>query len=228
MLGVAEKTIYRWVSGRKIPVCRLGNQIRFDRAQLIEWSTANRINVAPNVLLETEDVSGPIPQLAETLDFGGIHYRMSGNAKATVLYGVIQHLRLPEKTDREYLLKMILAREALESTAIGGGIAVPHTRSPVECHLPKPMLALCFLEHPIEYEALDGYPVTALFTLVSPTLKAHLQLLSRLAFALQQPHLKSLVINQGNREELLEGFHRIDVLLKSVPPLNLQHPLGPT
>jgi PTS system nitrogen regulatory IIA component len=65
------------------------------------------------------------------------------------------------------------------------------------------MATLCFLEHPIEFGALDGQPVHTLFTIVSPTIKAHLHLLSRLAFALRQPAFAEVIARQGSREEIL-------------------------
>ena len=59
------------------------------------------------------------------------------------------------------------------------------------------MATLCFLEHPIEFGALDGQPVHTLFTIVSPTIKAHLHLLSRLAFALRSRRLPRLSPGKG-------------------------------
>ena len=46
-------------------------------------------------------------------------------------------------------------------------------------------LSLCFLDQAVDFGALDGLPVKSLFVLISSTVKSHLRLLSRLAFALQ-------------------------------------------
>ena len=70
-----------------------------------------------------------------------------------------------------------MARESLGSTGIGDGIAIPHVRNPIVMHIPRPTITLCFLEHPIDFGALDGQPVHTLFTIVSPTVRAHLHLL---------------------------------------------------
>jgi PTS system nitrogen regulatory IIA component len=74
----------------------------------------------------------------------------------------------------------------------------------------RPAVTLCFLEHPVDFGALDGKPVHALFLLVSPTVRAHLHLLSRLSAALHDPELKRLVVEQGGREEILAGFRRVE------------------
>ena len=97
---------------------------------------------------------------------------------------VVELLRLPDEVDRPFLLRVLLAREAIAPTAIGEGIAIPHVRNPVVLHVGRPAIALCFLEQPIEYDALDGKPVHTLFTIVSPTTRAHLHLMSKLSFVL--------------------------------------------
>src|SRR5213076_3370625 len=45
---------------------------------------------------------------------------------------------LPAQVDRELLLGMLLAREALQSTGIGDGIAIPHVRNPIVLHVAHP------------------------------------------------------------------------------------------
>ena len=41
VLGVSEKTIYRWIDERELPVHRVHGQYRFNRAELLEWATRN-------------------------------------------------------------------------------------------------------------------------------------------------------------------------------------------
>ena len=97
------------------------------------------------------------------LEAGGVFYRVSGFDKESALREVVELLRLPEEVDRPFLLRVLLAREAIAPTAIGDGIAIPHVRNPVVLHVGRPTITLCFLEQPIEYNALDGKPVHALF-----------------------------------------------------------------
>ena len=108
---------------------------------------------------------------------------------------------------------MLLAREALGSTGIGDGIAIPHVRNPIVLHVSKPLIALCFLENPIDFGALDGQPVSILFAMISPTVRAHLHLLSRLGFVLQNPTLRQALKQQAGREELMELLARAEAAL---------------
>ena len=55
----------------------------------------------------------------------------------------------------------------------------------------------------------------ALFMLISPSVKAHLHLLSRLAFTLSDPEFKTLIVRQGNRDEILGSCQRISDRLRA-------------
>jgi PTS system nitrogen regulatory IIA component len=79
------------------------------------------------------------------------------------------------------------------------------------------VVTLCFLEAPVDFGALDGQPVQTLFTLISPTVKAHLHLLSRLAFALRDSDFKALIVRQASRDEILAAVKKISDGLRTSP-----------
>ena len=210
LFEVSEKTVYRWVSQDKLPVFKVNGQYRFNRSELLEWATALRIPVSSEILVESEDEVQPAPTLVEALRAGGIFYRVEGRDKASVLAQVVEFMPLPDEVDRDFLYEVLLARESLGSTAIGKGVAIPHVRNPIVLHIAKPTITLCFLDHPVEYGALDGQLVDTLFTIVSPTVKAHLSLLSRLAFGLQDPDFSQVIMKKGLREDILNQAQRFE------------------
>jgi PTS system nitrogen regulatory IIA component len=211
LLAVSEKTIYRWIKEGRLPVYRVNEQYRFNRAELLELATAQRINVSPDLFREPEDpLQGALPTLVEAISAGGIHYRVGGRDKPSVLQAVVDVMPLPEEVDRSFLFQVLMARESLGSTGIGDGIAIPHVRNPIVMHIPRPTITLCFLEHPIEFDAIDGLPVQTLFTIVSPTIRAHLHMLSRLAFVLRNESFKSVLARPGSREEIISGLRRTE------------------
>ena len=214
LLGVSEKTIYRWIRSNGLPCLKFNEQYRFNRVELLEWATAHRVNVSADIFSEPDGGKAPIPGLADTIRAGGIHYRVGGTDRESVLKAAIEVIPLPDEVDKSYLLRVFMAREALGSTAIGNGIAIPHVRNPIVLHVPRPVIAVCFLEHPIEFGSLDGKPVHALFAMVSPTTSAHLNLLSKLAHALRQPEFAGVITRQGTRDEILDAAALID---RSVP-----------
>jgi len=203
LLSVSEKTVYRWIKQQIIPVYRINEQLRFNRAELLEWATSRRIPVSPEIFLEAERPQAPLPTLTEALRAGGVAYRLGGHDKPSVLRALIDVMKLPDEVDREFLFQVLLARESLGSTGIGDGIAIPHVRNPIVLHVTKPLIALCFLEHPIPFGAIDGQPVTTLFALISPTVRAHLHMLSRLGFVLQHPPFRAALRQQASRDELM-------------------------
>jgi PTS system nitrogen regulatory IIA component len=208
LLHVSEKTVYRWIAQAKLPVHRVNEQYRFNRAELLEWATSNRIPLSPAMLEEPEGAF--IPTFEDALRTGGIHYRVEGENKAAVLRSVVEILPLQEEVDRRFLFQVLLARESLGTTAIGGGIAIPHVRNPITLHVSRPLVALCFLENAIDFQAIDGRPVHTLFTIVSPTIKAHLSLLSRLAYGLRLTPFAEAVARVGTREQILNAAALLD------------------
>lgn len=209
LLQVSEKTIYRWITDGKLPAFRVHDQYRFNRVELLEWATARKINVSPEIFAEPENQAS-LPALAAALQAGGIYYRIAGSTREEVLRSVVEQMRLPEAVDREFLFRVLLAREELGSTGVGDGIAIPHVRNPVVLHIEQPTITLCFLQQPVEFKALDHKPVRALFTIASPSIRAHLHMLSRLSFALRAPEFKSLILSEASREEILKSLGRLE------------------
>jgi len=214
LLKVNEKTIYRWLKNGSLPAYQVGDHYRFNRAELLEWATSRKINVPVDLFRESGNGLVSTYSLFEALTLGGICYRIEGENKESALKNVVGFMRLPEEVDRAFLLQVILAREAMASTAIGDGIAIPHVRNPIVLHITEPIVSLCFLEKPIDFNSLDGEPVSCLFTLISPTVKTHLYLLSRLAYALRDNGFRSVIKKQGSREEIFSEIARIESSLK--------------
>jgi PTS system nitrogen regulatory IIA component len=210
LLKVSEKTIYRWINQGTLPAYRVNDQYRFNRAELLEWATSRKMNVAAELFDEPESTGAPVPGLVEALRAGGIFYRVGGTDRESALRSLVEYMRLPDEVDRDFLLRVLLAREALQSTGIGDGIAIPHVRNPIVLHVSRPMITLCFLERPVDFGALDGKPVFVLFSLISPTVRGHLRLLSRLAFALNDSAFKAAILRQASADEILAEAGRVE------------------
>jgi PTS system nitrogen regulatory IIA component len=131
------------------------------------------------------------------------------------------HVLLP-KASTANCCSGCFGQEASAPTAIGGGIALSHTRNPA-LHVDRPMVTLSFLEQPVEFGAMDGKPVQAFFSLICPTMRSHLQMLSRIAYALHDEHFKGAVMRQLPREEILQAALRVEATL-SVPNAEAPRP----
>jgi PTS system nitrogen regulatory IIA component len=210
LLNATESMVARWIKQRGLPARQVGGQYRVNRAELLEWATANNVKVSLELFDHLEGDTEGVPCLAEALEIGGIHYQLPGTDKGGALRALMQVLPLPDGADRELLLRLFLAREAAASTGIGDGIAIPHVRNPIVLHVERPVVTLAFLSQPIDFGSLDGRPVHVLFSLVTPTNRTHLQLLSRLSFALHDGRLREAVVRRAPRDEILREVRRVE------------------
>jgi nitrogen PTS system EIIA component len=215
ILGVPEKQIFRWIDEGALPAYRVDEQYRFNRAELLEWATSRKMTMSADLFQAPVGGNDALPGLPGALEAGGIFHDVKGSDRESVLHSVVQLLKLPPNVDREFVFQTLLAREALGSTGMGDGIAIPHVRNPIVLHVLAPSIALCFLEQPVDFGAVDGQPVHTLFSLISPTVRTHLHLLSRLAYALQKPEFKSIIARRASREEILEAARLVESGLQS-------------
>src|SRR3954447_23062872 len=84
-LKVTEATVNRWIKQRGLPAQHVGGQYRFNRAELLEWATANQIEVSAELFNHLDVDADPVPSLAEALKEGGIFYRLPGADKECAL-----------------------------------------------------------------------------------------------------------------------------------------------
>lgn len=210
-LNVDEKTVLRWIRQDKLPAEQIRGDYQINRVDLLEWATERGIKVNPS-LYDLEDTGDgrPLPLLSQCLEAGGIHCDVSGTDVQSVLQQVVNLLNLPEELDPDFVLQVLLAREAMGTTAVGDGIAIPHVRNPLLLRLPMPKVSLCFLAQPVDFGALDGKPVQTLFTITSPTVRTHLHLLSKLAYALRDDRLRQALKTPCRKELILSTLREIE------------------
>ncbi len=212
--NVSARTIYRWINQNAIPVYKLNDQYRFSRAELIEWACSKKIPFISDLITsETETDSGKLPTLHDVISRSGIHYRLEGKNKETVIKNMIDVIKLPEEIDRDFLFQMVMAREKLASTGVGDGIALPHVRNPVILNVNTPLVSICFLEKPVDFGALDNIPVFCLFSVISPSIRIHLHVMSRTAFVLKDKHVKSVLKKQATRAEILDVINKAETAI---------------
>ena len=212
MLKLSERTVQERIEKGAIPSQCVKGRYFLNRDEIAEWATAQGLPVAlPGA--ETESM----PALSDALAAGGIVHGLPGRDKDSVLRHLVESMPLPADVDPDFLHSVLLAREALGSTAVGDGVAVPHSRSPILLRVPTALVTLCFLETPIDFGALDGKPVHVLFSMISPTTRAHLHLLSMLAFALRDPNFKECLVRRAGAEEILAAARRIEAAAVANP-----------
>lgn len=208
LINVSDETVYEWIKSTDIPYTRVNGQYWFNRVELLEWANAQGIAISTDLF--TSPNESQFSTLSNAIERGGIHYRISGDTKEKVLKKIVAKMPLPKEMDVQFLYDVLLARESLGSTALGEGIAIPHPRNPIVAHIHHSMVLLCFLKTPIDFGALDGMPVNIIFTMISPTIRAHLHLLSRLSLALKNPLWRAALAKPAEPVEILSILKSIE------------------
>jgi PTS system nitrogen regulatory IIA component len=210
IFDVPEARIYRWVHEDDLPARNVNGQLYFNRTELLEWAAIRRVGFASDLFRDPSGGATSGEGLVEALRSGGIFTGLTGSDKGEILRGIVASLRLPEDFDRPTLLELFVSREAAGSTAVGDGIAIPHPRHPVITPAGRPTLTLFFLEKPIDFGAPDRQPVHTLFVLVSPTIRAHLRMLARVACVLRDEQFRAVLRRRGSTEEILREVQRLE------------------
>ena len=209
LLAVEESTLERWIREGELAATRVNDRYRLNRIDLLEFAAARNLDVSPALLDDLEQEKA-LPGLADAIRAGGVHRDVPGADKAAILRAVVERLPLPAGVDRNVLHHVLLAREALGSTGLGNGIALPHARNPIVLRVARPAVAICYLAHPVEFGALDGRPVHTLVTLVCPSTRAHLHLLALAAAALRDPGVLGALERRADGETLVREVARFE------------------
>ncbi len=94
-----------------------------------------------------------------------------------------------EKRHRNKLVEALMSREALGSTAIGQGVAIPHAKA--DC-VEKLIAAFGISKKGVEFDSLDGEPAYIFFLLIAPQDSAgpHLKALARISRLLKDKYFR--------------------------------------
>ncbi len=111
--------------------------------------------------------------------------------------------------DTEAYRKQVYLREEESTTGIGEGIAIPHGKG--DC-VSKPGLAAMVIKNGVDFDSLDGDPVTLLFLIAAPNTEdnVHLEVLSKLSMMLMDEQFTEALRNATSAEEFLSIIDKAD------------------
>ncbi len=117
--------------------------------------------------------------------------------------------------DEEGYRRQVYAREEESTTGIGEGIAIPHGKCDA---VDKPGLAAMVVKDGVEFDSLDGEPVTLMFLIAAPNTEdnVHLDVLSKLSMMLMDEEFTSSLRNAKSAEEFLSIIDKADEEKKGV------------
>lgn len=142
-------------------------------------------------------------RLTDLLDAERVRVPLAASDKDALLRELVEVLMGPASRDRaDEVLRAVVEREAVLSTGIGGGVAIPHAKTDAVQSL---SIAAGRTGTGIDYDALDGEPVRLCFLLIGPESDAgaHVKALSRIARVVRRESVRERLVQAADAAEFL-------------------------
>jgi PTS system nitrogen regulatory IIA component len=120
--------------------------------------------------------------------------------------GVLDEMGIPVArvagVNHEDLMRVLMERERLGSTGIGGGVGIPHGKMK---NLESMVVGFGLSRKGVDFESIDGLPTYIFFLLITPenSTGLHLKLLARISRILKNDHFTERLLNATGRDEIL-------------------------
>ena len=149
-------------------------------------------------------------RITDLLDRRSISLTGTPKSKSEALDQIIDLMIKSEKiSDREAYRQQVYAREEESTTGIGEGIAIPHGKCDAVI---KPGLAAMVVRDGVEFDSLDGKPVTLMFLIAAPNTEdnIHLDVLSKLSVLMMDENFADALRNASDVDEFLAVIDKAD------------------
>ncbi len=185
-VGMKPRDAQREADHGLLPGRKVGGQWRFNRVQVHDWLESHMLTLSREHLRALDRVIGGLTNAQSTavtdqIGVEGINLHLNASTKASVLRELAL---LAEKTgllyDRKELYEALREREAVSSTALPNGIAIPHPAKPMPYATAEPLICIARTVNPIGFGAADGQRTQLFFLICSHENEAHLHVLARL------------------------------------------------
>lgn len=155
-------------------------------------------------------------RITDLLDVKSISMDAAPKSKEEALNQAVALMAKSGKiNDEEAYRRQVYKREEESTTGIGEGIAIPHGKCDA---VNKPGLAAMVVKEGVDFDSLDGAPVSLIFLIAAPNTEdnVHLDVLSKLSMMLMDEEFTANLRAANTPEEFLEIIDRADEEKKSV------------
>jgi len=206
--GVEEGVVLSWVRKEGLPAIEDRDRLLFDRNLVLDWAAARGLAAKAGFLASGRPGNLPNRRLEPLLRAGGIWRDVAADSVRAVMETIVGKLPGATPPVRQLLAQRLHQADGVSWAAVGGGLALPHLRTPVALGRDAGTLAILFLRDPLKLSepAPDPVPITRLLFFVAPSPRAHLELLGLLSGALLRGGLQQPVIDALPDEELFTAL----------------------
>lgn len=207
LLHVSRNTLEKWMIKKQVPYYTISGNPRFNRQELEEWLMESVANDRELPFGESDDGASTWNKycLYRAVHKGCVLTDVPVASKEEVIRYVMEKAALVLKINPEIVSDMLIERENLMSTALGDGIAVPHTRDFL-LHDYTDAAVIAYLEKPMDWGAIDGTKTDTLIFLFACDDKRHLNLLAKVARLTTLEETKNHLKERPSKEDLLDSI----------------------
>ena len=147
---------------------------------------------------------------------GGIWRDVAAESVLDVIAEIVERLPGTTAPVRQLLRQRVRTLDGISWALIGGGLGLPHLRTPVALGRDAGILAVIFLRDPLEVSepAPDEQPITRLLFFIAPSAHAHLEFLAQLSAALLRGNLRKPVDDGASDEEIFAAIAAAEIPAK--------------
>ena len=141
-------------------------------------------------------------KILDVLNKETINVDLAAKDKKGILDELVAAVAQVAGANQEDLVKVLMERERLGSTGIGGGIGIPHGKHK---GLESLVLGFGLSRKGVDFESLDGRPTHIFFLLLTPenSAEVHLKLLAQISKLLRNDDIKARLMQAETQEDVL-------------------------
>lgn len=199
LLKISHKKIIEWIKEGKLRSYKFQQEYYFSRDEIEQLLLRQQIDLDAS---EIDEIGSLKFDLFRAILKGMVYQSPPASDKFALIEASTQHIAEHLRLDATTLASLLLERERVMSTALGGGIALPHTRDflmPAD----NDIVCIVYPDEPMAFDAPDGEPVHCCFFLFSHCDKNHLHLLAKIASFCQRKEHRDLLKSKPHQKELL-------------------------
>ena len=204
-LGVPESVITGWVRDEGLPSVADRGLLLFDRSEVVTWAVSRGLAAKVGFLAPPQGEVHGRGKLELLLRAGGIWREVLPAVVIDLFVAIVAKLPGATPPVRQILQQRLRDPHGLSWAPVGGGLALPHLRTPVTMGRDGGLIALVMLKEAmtVPEPAPDEKGINRLLFFVAPSPRAHLEILGQISAALTRGNLHAPIREGAADEQIL-------------------------
>lgn len=206
-LKLSEKTLLKMAAGGEIPCAKVANQWRFVKTVLDDWLFSQMKVIPQNDMSRLIEAEYDIVPINRLIDESLVLTDLKPAPKREILKALVERARTQGLIeDGENLLEKLIEREALVSTAVGNGVALPHLRKPSNKYIHGPKIIIGMCREGLDFDSLDGKKTHLVFLILTDSETVHLRVMARITGILRDRTVLDALLKAETAEQIIRVF----------------------